>query len=515
MFIPKDRVPLQGSERSIAHGATYTGAADPNEVVDVTIRLRPKSEMKAAASSAARLSRQEFEKNFSANETDIHAIAEFAHEHELTVVSADAARNTVILRGTVAQLSPAFGVDLRMYDHPQGRYRGRTGPVYLPANLEKIVSGVFGLDNRPIAKPHFRVKASAAEAHVKFPAGTFTPLEVAKAYGFPSDTNGKGQCIAIIELGGGYRPTDLARYFKSLGLKNEPKLTAIGVDGGHNQPTGNPNSADGEVMLDIEVAGAIASGASIAVYFAPNTDAGFLNAITTAAHDKNNKPSVISISWGSAESNWTKQALESFNDAIAAAAAMGVTVCVAVGDNGASDGISGGLHVDFPASSPYALACGGTKLTLKGSKIDDVVWNDGANGGATGGGYSSYFEIPQYQNNVVSGTMRGVPDLAGDADPDSGYQVLVDGQSTVIGGTSAVAPLMASLLACINEKLGSSVGFINPTIYQSSSAFRDVTQGNNNGQTAAVGWDACTGMGVPIGTQLEQALGKKRRSAAA
>jgi kumamolisin len=510
MFIPKDRVPLPGTERVLPKTATYAAAADPNESIDVVVRLHPSGELKAAA-SAAPLSREAFEQKFGAKQADIRAIEEFAHEHELTVVSADAGSHTVILRGTVAQMSQAFGTELRIYNHAQGRFRGRSGPLYVPASLEKIVSGVFGLDNRPVAKPHFQRSTAQVSPHTTFPAGSFSPPEVAAAYSFPKDANGKGQCIGIIELGGGYRPADLARYFKSLGLP-EPKVTAISVSGGHNKP-GDP--ADGEVMLDIEVAGAVANGASIAVYFAPNTDAGFLNAIVTAAHDKKNKPSVISISWGSAEVNWTKQALDNFNNAIAAAAAMGVTVCVAAGDNGADDGVGDGkLHVDFPASSPYALGCGGTKLTLKGGKVNDVVWNDGPNS-STGGGFSSYFAIPQYQNDIVSNSMRGVPDLAGDADPNSGYQVLVDGQFTVIGGTSAVAPLMAGLLACINQKLGSSVGFINPAIYQDASAFRDVTQGNNNGQDAKQGWDACTGMGVPIGTELEKALGQKRKTAAA
>src|SRR4029077_3438103 len=183
----------------------------------------------------------------------------------------------------------------------------------------------------------------------------------------PDTANGAGQCIAIIELGGGYRTADLRAYFKSVNLKM-PKVTAIGVDGGKNAPTGDPNSADGEVALDIEVAGAVAPGAKIAVYFAPNTDRGFLDAITTAVHDKKRKPSVISISWGAAEANWTAQAMQSFDQAFQAAAVMGVTVCCASGDNGSPDGEQDGKnHVDFPASSPFALGCGGTRLVGSGT----------------------------------------------------------------------------------------------------------------------------------------------------
>src|SRR6202167_5643810 len=165
-----------------------------------------------------------------------------------------------------------------------------------------------------------------------------------------------GRVRRAIELGGGYRPTDLTTYFSGLGVPL-PKVSTISVDHGKNHPTGDSNGPDGEVMLDIEVAGAIAPAAQIAVYFAPNTDQGFLDAVTTAIHDTTNKPSVISISWGGPESSWTAQSMTAMDEAFQAAATMGITVCVAAGDNGSSDGVTDGAdHVDFPASSPHALA---------------------------------------------------------------------------------------------------------------------------------------------------------------
>ena len=260
--------------------------------------------------------------------------------------------------------------------------------------------------------------------------------------------------------------------------------------------------------------------ASIAVYFAPNTNQGFLDAVTSAVHDSVNKPSVISISWGSAESNWTAQAMTQFDQAFQAAAAMGVTVCCAAGDNGSSDGVADGkAHVDFPASSPFALGCGGTKLTASGQTISaEVVWNANPTSSATGGGVSGFFPLPAYQNNAhvppVSGsagqTGRGVPDVGGDADPASGYQVRVDGQNLVFGGTSAVAPLWAGLIALMNQKLGRPVGFLNPLLYGSLAGrglFNDIVSGNNGSYSAGPGWDACTGWGSPIGSKLLLALG--------
>src|SRR5262249_6651871 len=204
--------------------------------------------------------------------------------------------------------------------------------------------------------------------------------------------------IAIIELGGGFSMADLKSYFSGLQLPM-PSVSSVSVDHGKNHPTHNPDGPDGEVMLDIEVAAAVAPKAKIVVYFAPNTDKGFLDAITKAIHDSVNKPSVISISGGGPESDWTEQAMQQFDQAFQAAAALGITVCVAAGDNGSSDGVDdGAAHVDFPASSPNVLACGGTRLESSGNKITkEVVWNEGAGNGATGGGGRDNFPPPAYQ----------------------------------------------------------------------------------------------------------------------
>jgi len=270
-------------------------------------------------------------------------------------------------------------------------------------------------------------------------------------------------------------------------------------------------------MLDIEVAGAIAPGAHLTVYFAPNTDAGFLNAITTAIHDAANKPSVVTISWGGPEDSWTAQALNAFDSAFQAAAVMGVTVLAASGDHGATDGVTDGkLHVDFPASSPHVTACGGTHIQAVGTTVlSETVWNDGPHGGAGGGGVSAFFATPAWQNGLsaksTAGTIaplqkRGVPDIAGDADPVSGYRVRVDGQGLVIGGTSAVAPLWAGLVALINQSKGRPCGLINPTLYANQAALTDIVHGNNNGFVAVPGWDPCTGLGSPRGNALAAVL---------
>ncbi|MDE2368437.1 MAG: S8/S53 family peptidase [Burkholderiales bacterium] len=522
-----DRHFIPGSDRQPLPGARAMQAIHPDERIEVTLRLRAKLGAAALASggvhadqlpkSRSYLSREDYAARHGAQADDIAAVTAFAAANQLSVVASDAARRSVVLSGTAAAMGAAFGVTLQQYEHDGGSYRGRTGAISVPANLAGIVEGVFGLDNRPQADAHFKRREDETGHQARAAGASFTPPQLASLYQFPTGLNGAGQCIALIELGGGFKPADIKTYFKSLGLA-VPKVVAVSVDGGKNHPT-NAQSADGEVMLDIEVAAAVAPAATIAVYFAPNTDQGFLDAITTAIHDTTHKPSVISISWGAAESAWTPQAMQQFDAAFQAAAAMGVTVCVAAGDSGSADSSSDGQpHVDFPASSPYALGCGGTKLVAAGGKIaSEVVWDEDPTSSATGGGVSTVFPLPAWQARAgvppyagsAGGSGRGVPDVAGDADPNSGYQVRVDGKNMVIGGTSAVAPLWAGLVALMNQSLGKPVGYLNPLLYGSlagNGLFNDVVLGSNGSYHAGPGWDACTGWGSPIGTKLLQAL---------
>jgi kumamolisin len=378
--------------------------------------------------------------------------------------------------------------------------------------MARVVQGVFGLDDRPQASPHFRFADGASAVS---PETGFLPTEVAALYRFPRDVDGRGQTVGIIELGGGFRTDDLTRYFEELGIA-VPTVVAVPVDGAENLPTGSPDGPDAEVMLDIEVAGAIAPGARIVVYFAPNTSRGFLDAVLAAVHDYTRTPSALSISWGAAEIDWTSQSLRAMDEAFQAAALLGMTVCAASGDSGSSDGVDDGrAHVDFPASSPHVLACGGTRLEGSGTTVQrEQAW--GGYLGATGGGVSDIFALPGWQSgarvprspNLGHRRGRGVPDVAASADPATGYRIRVDGTEGLIGGTSAVAPLMAGLVALINQKIGRALGSINPLIYRPSSAplFRDITSGTNGAFSAGAGWDPCTGLGSPIGDALAAAL---------
>ena len=522
----QDRVELKGSDREVFRGAHDAGPADPTQQIEVTIVLRRGSkpgEFPADSEFGARpprerkyLTREEFARQHGASSADLEKIRAFAAEHGLKVVSEHPERRALKLSGTIQSFNEAFGVSLRRYEHTSGTYRCRTGAIKIPAELESVIEGVFGLDNRPQAKAHFRLRKKSPGVRAQAAAVSYSPLQVAKAYAFPSGATGAGQCIGVIELGGGYNASDLASFFSNLGI-SAPRVTAVSIDGATNSPTGDPSGADGEVELDIEVAGAVAPGAQIAAYFAPNTDQGFIDAVTAAVHDTTLKPSIVSISWGGPESSWTEQARNALNSACQDASTMGVTILAASGDNGASDGSSNGTPtVDFLAASPYVLGCGGTKLTLSGASIaGEQAWNElSAGEGATGGGVSKVFPLPSYQQsasipkapNGFAG--RGVPDVAADADPETGYNVVVDGEQTVIGGTSAVAPLWAGLLALINQVLGANVGYVNPLLYdaKAEATFHDIVTGSNGDYSAGPGWDPCTGLGTPDGTALLAAL---------
>lgn len=517
---------LPGSSKEPLPGSRQVGPVAPDKMIEVSLYLKDPAGKELAKNiqdqlqgRASRLTREEYARTHSARPEDITKVEHFAKAHDLIVTEIDPVSRRVVLTGKVASFNAAFRTELFRYEVNDLSYRGHAGPLMVPNDLVRSVESVLGLDDRPQAHYHLRY----FDPTIRRPnavSTSYDPRTLAQLYNFPLNLNGQGEAVALIELGGGYNPADLTTYFQQLKLP-VPQVTSVSVDGSNNAPTGDPNSADGEVELDIEVAGAIAPGAHIVVYFAPNTDRGFVDAITTAVHDATNKPSVISISWGSAEDQWTDQSRQTMDQAFQTAAALGVTVCVAAGDSGSSDGETDGLaHVDFPASDPYVLGCGGTRLEASNQQItSEVVWNE-ASSSATGGGVSEKFSLPTWQANANVPTSanpdkfvgRGVPDVTGNADPQTGYNVRVDGQDMVIGGTSAVAPLWAGLIALINQRLGQSAGFLNPTLYQNyqalqqHSAFRDITQGNNGAYHAGPGWDACSGLGSPNGTNLANEL---------
>ena len=577
-------VQLPGSERAPLPAASPAGELDTSERAQLTLILRRRAQLPAEiVEGPTVLSRDELAEGYGADPADVDLVRQTLTGLGLEVTEVHPATRRVKVAGTLGALSSAFGATLRQVSSPDPKghgtvtHRYREGPLFVPAALDGVVVGVLGLDTRPQARPQFRVRGLAPAAAGQ--PSTYPPNQVAGIYGFPAGTTGAGQTIAVIELGGGFAASDLATYFGGLGIA-VPSITAASVDGGSNAPGSDPNGADVEVALDIDVIGAAAPGAAQIVYFAPNSDNGFVDAISAAA-TATPAPIAISISWGQSEDSWTAQGRTAMDQAMADAAAMGITVCVASGDNGSGDAVSDGqAHVDFPASSPHALACGGTKLIADpatGVISSEVVWNEtAANEGAGGGGVSDQFPLPSWQANAgvpgrasgssaaagasagaasagaasagaasasaapadageapadageapvaaashrhghhgpgspapAGGAGRGVPDVAGNADPVTGYQIYSDGKPGVVGGTSAVAPLWSALVSRLAQATGKRFGLIQPLLYAGVApgvdvpGFHDIISGNNGAYTAGPGWDACSGLGSPDGTTL-------------
>ena len=517
-------VHLPGSTRAPLADATPAGPLDTAERVDLTLVLRRRAELPAdVVAGPTVLTSHELAEQYGADPADIDLVRQTLTGLGLEVTEVHPASRRIKVAGTLGDLSGAFGVTLQLVSSPDPvtggfvTHRYREGPLSVPAPLAGVVTAVLGFDTRPQARPHFRSRDAAA------PGTSYTPNQVAGIYQFPAGTTGAGQTIAVIELGGGYTTSDLDAYFGSLGIA-VPSISAVGVDGASNNP-GDTSGASVEVNLDIDVIGAAAPGATQVVYFAPNNgDQGFVDAISQAAQ-ATPAPIAISISWGQSEDSWTAQGRSAMDAAIADAAVLGITVCVASGDNGSGDAVDDGqVHVDFPASSPHALGCGGTKLLADPSTgviSSEVVWNETASKeGASGGGVSDEFALPTWQatagvppraggsTGTGGSSGRGVPDVAGNADPATGYQIYSGGQAQVVGGTSAVAPLWAALISRLAEATGQRFGLIQPALYAGVTpgvdvpGFHDIISGNNGAYAAGPGWDACSGLGSPDGTAL-------------
>jgi kumamolisin len=529
-------VSLPGSKQLPLPSSRIAGPVDPAVIDDLTIRVRSRGDMrelekkvyddrKKKLSERNYLSREELARNYGARAEDLDRVERFAQRHNLVVTHRSSAERSIVLKGRLGDLLSAFPADLGIYHHSTGTYRGRRGEIQIAEELKDIVTGVYGFDTRPKQRaPHRGIRASAqGPGGENGVAATF----FGQRYNFPTTyqgtaLDGTGQTIAIIELGGGFQSSDLELYFNEIGI-SMPAVTSISVDHSGNQPT-TQDSADGEVMLDIEVAGAVAPQAKIAVYFAPNDgDQGFIDAISAAVHDSERNPDVISISWGGPETKTDQQGITAFHEIFVAAAAAGVTICVASGDHGTADlgaaDWDNKIHVDHPAVDDMVLSCGGTQIDGQNA---DVAWNDGTpfdvnapggGGWATGGGVSTVFAVPAYQANaqipvsIDSGQPgRGVPDIAMSA---TNYFTRVDSFEGASGGTSAVAPLMSALVALLNQAKQKNVGFLNPFLYANApTVMHDVVTGTNaitgtvKGYNAGPGWDACTGLGTPDGIAI-------------
>lgn len=470
---------LRGTEYELVSTVTYLGLLEANHLISTTWILN---------------------RDLIPHKLDesIKEIIVFCKKYNLLVLENDS--HHLKVDGTSINFSNALQITINKYQNDDDIYHASMDTIKIPIQFKDIIENILGLNTQKVAHPYFKKLDTINTPRA---STVFTPLQLATLYNFPTNLDGIGQKIGIIELGGGYVLSDITTYFSMLNLQYTPKITSVSVDGAIN----NPNDGTGsnvEVILDIEIIAALVPNASIFVYFAPNTAQGFYDAINTAI---NNSCSIISISWGGPENSWSLSTLSVYNSLFQSASTKNVTILAASGDNGSSDGTIGN-NVDFPSSSPYILGCGGTNLkTLDNVTISqETVWNNNSISSATGGGISAVFAEPSYQFNVTYplNNRRGVPDVSGDADPNTGYVVYSarEGGTFIVGGTSAVSPLWSGLLGRINQSIGHPVGFLHPIIYSHPNVCRDITQGNNGAYSAGPGWDPCTGNGSPNGQAL-------------
>lgn len=538
----KGYVPVPASRPDHPAGATPLGeAAGDESQIRVTVLIRTHTSRKDREEAVRRLAAQlprerryrtleEYAADCGAAPEDVARVADFASAHNLTIVDASAARAAVTLEGTPEAFARAFGIRFRRYRHGAETYRSHDEAVRIPAELEGVITGVVGLDNRRLARRH-------AQAAPRRAFQACEPAAVRAAYDFPKEATGKGECIALIELGGGFHREDIEQFCRNHRLQM-PSITVVEIPEAGGEGTNAPAApadlrtyidaylgggvsglpADVvdrirwtiEVTMDLELAAFFAPGARLAVYFAAPTARGKFEAFMRALTDAENRPTVISSSWGTPESRLSgsagRQYARELDARLAGSIERGVTICFSSGDLG---------DVEFPASSPHVLACGGTHLNGAGETAwsETIVVENVSFELATGGGASSIFRTPPWQAgvDVPSATGRdgrGLPDVAAKADIATGYPVIVGGRLLPMGGTSAAAPLWAALIARLNEKLGVPAGYLNALLYQEDfqAAIRDITEGASGRFRAGPGWDPCTGLGSPMGTPLLRAL---------
>jgi kumamolisin len=560
-------VPLAGSLKHAAPDVKIGEPFPPDKSFEVMVLLRRKKPLPSLSSRWHKpMTRAEHARNHGANLADIQKLRTFAEHFRLRVKTTLPKERMVILFGRTDAFAAAFGVSLRQH-HLPGRakpYRGREGCVSIPTELSGIVVGVFGLDERPVVSGPRHLGYESQESvglnrHSRNLGSlqAFFPNELAKLYRFPEGVDGTGQAIGIVEVDGGFHRKELRAYCKRAGVKSSLDITVAKdhrLAGNHpeprifkpQEPPEDQDLPDIEVLMDMEIIATVAPRAKIFVYFAKSRSERDCMAATSAAiHDSSADLSILSLSWGTTEfesgdggTKHTEHFQVHFDELLKTAAHLGITVCVSSGDNASANmpddrsQWDGKAHVNFPASSPHVLACGGTHVT-DGVNLREKAWHPKRNVG-TGGGVSRYFPLPSYQRGIVNcpavnppgPRRRGVPDVAANAAMENGYRVLVDGEwyPDPAGrrppgfGTSAAAPMWAGLIALLNQSLGKRLGFINRLLYKlppSSGAFHDVTLGDNGDYRCARGWDACTGLGTPDGQNLLKALSKavQRRAA--
>ena len=525
---------LAGSEPGLETIRTRVGDLPDDLAFGVTVRVRRRRKFDRALLTETvdieTFDRATFTDLFGAAQADLDAVGTFAAAHGLEVTGADRATRCVALHGTAGCYAAAFATRLGRYDGPGGAARSHDGGIQLPPALAAIVQSVLGLDDRRA------IHSCIRRGRLAPPGGTaFLPDHLAAAYRLPPDCDGTGQRIGLIGFAAAAPQADLDAFCALLGIpKPVLRIVPVGTDTlAPEIPPTREHARDRDALAAmLELLAALAPRAELVLRLAAPTERGCIDALAQAVHGADPALDVLCLGWAGPEEGWSVQAALAIDDLLADAAALGITVCAASGDDGAGSAPgSDQAAVSLPASSPFALACGGTALRLSAGGIPcEAVWNDVApgvgsggfaGGGASGGGVSTLFAVPPWQlphdpplsvRNAAAG--RGVPDVAAAAAPFPGLLCVLDGAAVACGGTAIPAALWAALVARINQSAGRALGFLTPRLYAlaRTGAFNDIrfggieTTGRVGGYFARPGWDACTGLGTPQGDGVLRGL---------
>ncbi len=525
-------VVLSGSDRARKHDAERIGDVNPASAIEVTVTVRGPELPQVTPGKS--MSREELERRYSASPADMDAVASELGQYGLEVLDSALSTRSLRVRGTAAQMDAAFRANLGIYRDDGDEFRGREGTLEIPAGLADVVTGVFGLDQRRVARrvPGIPPHEGSAQALAE---GALSPADLEERYRFPGG-EGEGQTVAIAEFGGAYFPSDLQTFCTQQG-RPEPSVKQVGLGvavlteqevmalpADHREQV---LEEAGEVNMDVQIIAGLCPGADIVVYFASWDQKGWVDLLNEVVKGVPAGPVSVSVSWGLSEdsSDFSPAARRVIDHRLQAAALLGITVCVSAGDDGSGDQVNDGqAHVNFPACSPHVLAVGGTQL--EGDQ--EVVWwqspgRRSQGGGSTGGGISRLFPQPSWQTVDVrppdgsTATGRIIPDIAALAGPPF-YQLVLLGRAAPNGGTSAAAPVWAALVARSAAAASPQRApvFLAPMLYGAGpdghplgmSVCRDITSGSNTstppgwGFAAGPGFDAVTGWGVPDGPPL-------------
>jgi kumamolisin len=514
-FAVDAKVAVKGDTLAAVGHSTRTGEVASGHRMSVTVSLTPRNGKGLDAFLAQvtnpksaqykhYLTPAQFAARYGATPATIAKVSAYLRSQGLKTGAVTANHLSITADGTAGQVEKAFGTTLATY-RESGKagahtYFANASAPKLPAGIAAAVSDVAGLNDYATYHRNLE-KAAVPHASPKAITG-LTPTTARKAYNLTSTvsngSNGSGETVGLVEFSA-FSQSDITAYDSQFSLSPSTP-TVVKADGGTTDKSGQD-----EVDFDIEVVQALAPGAAIDVYEAPNSDAG-----ETAMYSKlvSDDDPVISISWGIYESGETSTNRTALDTDFKEAAAQGQSVYAASGDDGSDDAGNGGTSVDFPAADPYVTGTGGTHLTTSsGTWSSETAWS------GSGGGISSYFATPSYQSSVNSGSKRDVPDVAAAADPATGWAVRSGGSWSEYGGTSGAAPNWAAFTADADSALSSPIGYANSTIYtlakssSYSSAFHDVKSGSNGAYSASTGYDKVTGWGSYNGANFIADLG--------